>query len=116
MYSVDFYNEKIGVAVGGNWEKKEFNEGNKVITKDGGETWKLMSNGVGPGYRSSVSFVPGTKGKGIVAVGSPGISFSADQGDTWVELSKEGFYAIEFVNDSLAYASGKNRISKLIFK
>ncbi|RDK86898.1 sialidase family protein [Marinirhabdus gelatinilytica] len=116
IYSVDFYDEKTGVVFGGNWEDKSFNEGNKAITRDGGKTWKLLSNGKGPGYRSSVRFVPGTKGKGLVAVGSPGISYSPDQGATWQELSTEGFYALEFVNDSVAFASGRNRISKLTFK
>ncbi len=116
IYSVDFFNETTGIIFGGNWEEQAYNEGNKAITKDGGKTWKLVSNGKGPGYRSSVRFVPGTNGEGIVAVGSPGISYSLDQGETWEELSAEGFYAIEFVNDTLAFASGRNKISKLIFK
>ncbi len=102
--------------MGGDWENKEFNEGNKAITRDGGKTWNLISNGRGPGYRSSVRFVPGSYAQGIVAVGSPGISYSVDRGANWIELSKEGFYAIEFVNDTLAFASGPNKISKLIFK
>jgi len=116
IYSVDFYDEQTGIIFGGDWENQEFNEGNKAITHNGGKTWKLISNGKAPGYRSSVSFIPGTKGKGLVAVGSPGISFSNNQGDTWKELSKEGFYAIEFVNDSIAFASGRNKIAKLYFK
>ncbi|NNF31164.1 MAG: oxidoreductase [Flavobacteriaceae bacterium] len=116
IYSVDFIDEETGVIFGGNWEDKDFNEGNKAITNDGGKTWTLLSNGAGPGYRSSVRFIPGMNGKGIVAVGSPGISYSPDAGESWTELSKEGFYAIEFVNDTLAFASGRNKISKLIFK
>jgi photosystem II stability/assembly factor-like uncharacterized protein len=116
IYSIDFYDEQTGVIFGGDWDKKEFNEGNKALTTDGGKTWELLSNGSGPGYRSSVSFVPGSKGRGIVAVGSPGISFSKDQGKSWVELANEGFYALEFVNDSVAFASGRNKISKLRFK
>jgi len=116
IYSVDFYNENIGVIFGGDWEAKEFNEGNKAITTDGGKSWKLISNGKGPGYRSSVRFIPGTKGEGLVAVGSPGISYSNDRGESWKELSQEGFYAIEFVNDTVAYASGQNKIAKLIFR
>lgn len=116
IYSVAFYNDTIGVIFGGNWEDKDFNEGNKAITTDGGKTWQLLSNGKGPGYRSSVKFVPGTYGKQLIAVGSPGISYSSDQGANWTELSAEGFYAIEFVNDSIAFASGANKISKLIFK
>jgi photosystem II stability/assembly factor-like uncharacterized protein len=116
IYSVDFFDEKKGVIFGGNWDEKDFNEGNKAITTNGGETWTLVSNGSGPGYRSSVRFVPGTKGEGIVAVGSPGISYSPDGGESWTELSSAGYYAIEFVNDTLAFASGRNRIVKLIFK
>ena len=116
IYSISFFDEKTGVIFGGNWEDKDFNEGNKAITNDGGKTWKLLSNGLGPGYRSCVAFVPGTEGEGLVAVGSPGISYSPDQGDSWTELSNEGFYAIAFVNDSIAFASGRNKISKLLFK
>lgn len=116
IYSIDFRDENNGVVFGGNWEDKSFNEGNKAITKDGGKTWKLIANGKDPGYRSSVKFVPGTAGQGIVAVGSPGISFSGDGGKTWKELSKEGFFALEFVNDSVAFASGNNRISRLVFQ
>merc|ERR1712194_732415 len=116
IYSVDFFDEQTGIIIGGNWDEKEFNQGNKAITKDGGKTWNLLSNGKGPGYRSSVKFVPGSHGQGIVAVGSPGISYSKDQGKHWIELSSEGFYAIEFVNDSIAFVSGRNKISKLIFK
>ena len=116
IYSIDFFDENIGIVFGGDWDNKAFNEGNKAITKDGGKTWNLLSNGKGPGYRSSVKFLPGSNGQGIVAVGSPGISYSRDQGANWVELSKEGFYTIEFVNDSIAFASGRNKISKLTFK
>ncbi len=115
IYSVDFLNKNTGIIFGGDWENKNFNEGNKAITHDGGKTWELLNNGKAPGYRSSVKFIPGTNGKGIVAVGSPGISYSNDGGDSWKELSKEGFYAIEFVNDTLAFASGRNKISRLIF-
>lgn len=116
IYSIDFFDNNNGVVFGGNWDDKSFNEGNKAVTANGGKTWKLVSNGEGPGYRSSVKYIPGTKGQGIVAVGSPGVSFSGDGGNNWKELSKEGFFAIEFVNDSTAFASGDKKISKLIFQ
>ncbi|MEX2349363.1 MAG: oxidoreductase [Flavobacteriaceae bacterium] len=113
IYSVDFYDEKTGVVFGGNWEKKNDNVSNKAITGDGGKTWTLLSDGVGPGYRSSVKFIPHGNGDEIIAVGSPGVSYSYDRGQTWSELSKEGYFAIEFVNDSVAFASGNNKIDRL---
>ncbi len=115
IYSVDFYDAQTGVIFGGDWNAKENNFSNKALTKDGGKTWKLLSDGAGPGYRSAVKFVPNGNGEEIVAVGSLGISYSKDQGESWQEISKEGFFAIEFVNDNLAFASGNNRIAKLTF-
>lgn len=116
IYSIDFYNEMEGVIFGGDWENKANNTANKAITKNGGKTWKLMADGNGPGYRSSVKFVPGSEGKAMVAIGSPGVSYSNDKGNTWTALSDEGFFALEFVNDSIAFASGNSKISKLTFK
>lgn len=116
IYSVDFYDEKTGVIFGGDWNHKASNTANKAITKDGGKTWTLLNDGRNPGYTSSVKFVPGSKGQGITAVGDFGISYSGNQGRTWRELSKEGFHAIEFVNDSVAFASGKEKIVRILFQ
>lgn len=115
-YSVDFYDEQNGILIGGDYTDPDENTSNKAVTTDGGKTWKLISDGKGPGYKSSVRYVPGRNAREIVAVGFTGISYSADGGETWKELSKEGFYTIRFLNDSVAYAAGKNRLSKLEFR
>lgn len=116
MYSVDFYDEKNGFVIGGDYTKPEGNSSNKAVTNDGGRTWKLVSDAGGPGYKSCVQYVPNANGKELVAVGFTGISYSKDAGQNWKELSKEGFYTIKFLNDSVAYAAGKNRIAKLVFR
>jgi len=116
IYSVDFYDENTGIIFGGDWENMPNNYSNKAITEDGGKTWTLISDGEGPGYRSSVRFVPGRGGDEIVAAGSMGISYTSDRGNSWTELSKEGVFALEFVNDSIAFASGNSKILRLKFK
>ena len=116
IYSIDFYDNQLGVVIGGDYTNPNNASANKAITKDGGKTWRLLADGNAPGYKSCIQFVPGTNGNGIVAVGFNGISYSSDMGVTWKELSKESFYTLRFQNDSVAYAAGKNRISKLIFK
>ncbi len=116
IYSIDFYDENIGVAFGGDYTAPEGNTGNKAITNDGGSNWHLIADGQDPTYKSCVQFVPNSEGKELLALGFTGISYSSDQGNTWTELSKEPFYTIRFKNDSVAYAAGKNRISKLVFK
>lgn len=115
IYTIDFFDENNGIVFGGNWKEKEFNQRNKAITSDGGKTWKLVADGKDPGYGSSVKYIPGSKGKEIVVVSDIGVSYSPDGGHSWQKLSEESFYAMEFVNDTMAFASGQNKISKLIF-
>ncbi len=116
MYSIDFYDELNGFAIGGDYTKPEDNQANKIRTKDGGKTWKLVAQNQNPGYRSCVQYIPYGNGKELVAVGFKGIDYSYDSGTTWKHLSDEGYYTIRFLNDSTAYAAGNGRISKLIFK
>ena len=115
-YTMDFYDENFGIILGGDYTNPEENTGNKAITTDGGKTWELIAEGQEPGYKSSVRFMPNTGGEKIIATGFSGISISKDSGETWEELSNEGFYTLRFKNDSVAYAAGKGRIAKLTFR
>ena len=116
MYSIDFYDEFNGFAIGGDYTKPDDNAANKIRTQDGGKTWELVAQGQEPGYRSCVQYIPNREGKELVAIGFNGINHSNDGGLNWKHLSDEGFYTIRFLNDSVAYAAAKGRISKLIFK
>ena len=116
MYSVDFYDENNGFAIGGDYTKAADSSANKIRTADGGKTWQLVAQNQSPGYRSCVQYVPNSNATAIVAIGFKGIDYSNDSGNTWKHLSDEGFYTIRFLNDSTAYAAGSKRISKLTFR
>ncbi len=116
MYSIDFYDALNGFAIGGDYTKPKDNHANKIRTTDGGKTWELVAQNQEPGYRSCVQYIPNGKGNELVAIGFKGIDYSNDAGITWKHLSDEGFYTIRFLNDSIAYAAGKGRISKLTFR
>lgn len=116
IYSINFYDDKNGFAIGGDYTKPEDNVANKIRTTDGGKTWKLMAENQNPGYRSCVQYVPNRAGKELVAIGFQGIDYSNDSGNSWKRLSDEGYYTIRFLNDSIAYAAGAGRISKLTFR
>ncbi len=117
IFSTDFFNEQVGILFGGDWNKKEVNSANKAITYDGGRTWQLLADGQGPGYRSSVRFMPGSNGQGIFAVGDKGISYSVDGGNTWSELSQENFYTLRISpTGKSVWVAGSNRVAKLVFK
>lgn len=116
IYSIDFYDELNGFAIGGDYTKPDDNKANKIRTHNGGKTWELVAVNKNPGYRSCVQYIPNSDAKALVVVGFKGIDYSNDFGNTWQHLSDEGFYTIRFLNDSTAYAAGNGRISKLIFR
>lgn len=117
IFTADFYDDKIGIIAGGNYEEQENSTNNKAITFDGGKTWKLIGNGKGFGYASCVQFVPNSDGNEIVSVGGTGIHYSSDRGKNWKLLNEtKDLYTIRFQNDTIAYAAGKNKIVKMTFK
>ena len=117
IYSVAFYDENLGMAIGGDFTKPQANTSNKALTEDGGTTWRTIADGENPQYKSCVQFVPNSKGEGMVAIGFTGVSYTKDKGANWKELSDDAsFYTLRFLNDSVAYAAGNQRIAKLVFK
>ena len=116
IFSIDFYDKKNGYAVGGDYTKPKIDSLNKIRTSDGGKTWNVVASNQNPGYRSCVQYFPNSKGDQLLAVGFNGVDYSSDTGSTWKHLSDEGFYTVRFLNDSVAYAAGKGKISKFTFK
>lgn len=116
IYSIDFYNETNGIAVGGDYTKQSDNINNIATTNDGGQTWKIQASGQNAGYMTCVKFRPKTNGKEIVAVGDQHISFSSDYGKTWTKISDEkNLYACEWLDKNTLILAGKDKIIKLNF-
>jgi photosystem II stability/assembly factor-like uncharacterized protein len=117
IFTADFYNDKIGIIAGGNYEKPNQNFQNKALTLNGGKTWKLIGENTGFGYASCIQFVPNSNGNGLVCVGANGIHYSNDKGATWKQLSQDNsLYTIRFVDDKTAIAAGKDKIVKIKFQ
>ena len=90
---------------------------NKAITKDGGITWKLVGENTGYGYASCIQFVPNSNGKQLVCVGSNGLFYSSDSGNSWKQFSKDAtLYTIRFIDETTAIATGKDKIVKITFR
>jgi len=116
IFSMDFYDQNNGYAIGGDYTKPEIDSLNKIFTVDGGKTWKTIADNLSPGYRSCVQYFPNSNGKKILAVGYKGVDYSSDYGNTWRNFSDESYYTFRFLNDSVAFAAGKGKISKFVFK
>ena len=116
IFSIDFYDKNNGYAIGGDYTKPEIDSLNKIITRDGGKTWKTIANNNNLGYRSCVQYFPNSNGKKLLAVGFNGVDYSSDSGLNWKHLSDDGYYTVRFLNDTTAYAAGNGKISQFIFK
>lgn len=117
IYSIDFYDKKFGIAVGGDYTKQAENINNIATTNDGGKTWQIQASGKNGGYKTCVKFRPKSKGKDIIAVGDQNIEFSQDYGKTWKTISEEkGLFVCEWIDENTLIFAGKDRIVKLIMK
>lgn len=115
-FTADFYNNEIGIIAGGNYNKPNQNFQNKAITFNGGKTWKLVGENKGFGYSSCIQFIPKCGGKQLVSVGTNGIFYSCDFGNSWKQFSSESsFYTLRFLNKNTAIAAGKNKVVKITF-
>ncbi|HAY3551474.1 glycosyl hydrolase [Elizabethkingia meningoseptica] len=117
MYSVDFCNDKFGIAVGGDYTSQKENRNNIATTYDGGKTWQIQASGQNGGYMTCVKIKPGSKGKEIIAVGDQHISYSSDYGITWNILSEEkNLYVCEWLDKHTVVFAGKDKIMKMTFQ
>ena len=114
IFSADFFNDNIGIVVGGNYEEQSDNSANKAITYDGGKTWKLIGVNKGFGYASCVQFVPNSNGNDLVTVGTSGIYYSNSQGASWERLTYDKeLFTFRFQNDTTAFLAGKNKLIRM---
>lgn len=117
IYSIDFLDDKFGIAVGGDYTKQEANINNIATTNDGGETWRIQASGQNAGYTTCVKIKPNSKGKEIISVGDQHISYSSDFGKTWKKISEEkGFFVCEWVNQDTVVFAGNGKISVMKLK
>lgn len=109
VFSIDFFDAKNGIAVGGNYLKDKDNSNSVLYTKNGGKSW-IKSKVPVSGYRSGVTYID----KNIcLATGTSGTDISRDGGKTWQNISDLSFNAIKAVDKSVILVGGKGNIYKL---
>jgi len=117
IYSIDFLDDKFGIAVGGDYTKQADNVNNIATTNDGGKTWQVQASGKNAGYTTCVKIKPGSQGKEIIAVGDQHISYSSDFGKTWKKISDEkGFFVCQWIDGNTIVFAGKDKISVMELK
>ena len=113
-FSMDFYNKRKGIIVGGNYNNQNDNSINKAITKNGGKTWKIVAKDEAFGYASCVQFMPKSRGKVLYTCGTSGVYYSTNFGEKWTKiLNDDDFYTLRFSGKNNIYFAGKNKVIKI---
>ena len=108
IFSLAFADAQHGVAVGGDYRQERERGDNLAITSDGGKTWAFAGSTRLRSFRSAIGYVPGSKGRRVIAVGPAGTDASSDGGRTWTPLGDEGFHALSIApRGGAAWAVGE---------
>jgi photosystem II stability/assembly factor-like uncharacterized protein len=118
IFSVAFRDAKHGIAAGGDYAKPALGGRNIAFTSDGGRSWALLDSARSPqGFRSAVTYVPGTKGMTLVAVGLNGTDLSRDGGRTWRMVDTTAYNSVQFGSRTVGFAVGpKGRVARMELK
>jgi len=109
IFSIDFFDYKKGLAVGGNYLKDTEAGNNVLYTKNAGKKWKKPRRGVA-GYRSGVVYVTEFF---CVATGTSGTDISTDGGRSWRNISPLGFNAVKTADQLVILAGAKGQVYRL---
>lgn len=111
IFSIDFWDNDNGVAVGGDYQNDKLTDSVVMLTKDGGKNW--ISGGIGnSGFKSAVRYLSPHI---IIATGTSGTDISLDAGLHWKNISPESFNSIARKRGSpVVYLAGsKGNIAKV---
>lgn len=101
IFSIAMFDEKIGVIVGGNYEKPDERNGTFAMTRDGGVTWQPGARL--NGYRSGVAYLDKNV---VIAVGPSGTDLAYRRGLLWEKSGGEDLNAVSAEGKGSIWAVG----------
>lgn len=117
IYSIDFYNDKLGVIAGGDYENQSNKQENLALTTDGGVSWKRVDHTSLPGYISCIQFAHKDNGNTLYAAGYEGLYISRDQGQQWENLVKGDLTTLrESASGDYLWYAGRGILGKITIK
>ncbi len=111
IFSIAFKDARLGIVVGGDYQKEKEASDQIAITQDGGRNWTLVKKSGLTAFRSAVTWIGNSE---LLAVGPSGSDLSTDDGASWNANDAAGFHAFSFARKgNTGWAVGeKGRIGK----
>jgi photosystem II stability/assembly factor-like uncharacterized protein len=107
IFGLHFWDEKQGIAVGGDYKNDKEKASNVAITHDAGKTWAFLANTQPEGLKESSWMLPN---KNLLVVGTSGTSL-LDKNE-WKAIDVESFHAISCFKDACWAIGGKGNLAK----
>jgi len=111
IFSLAFSQNGRGMMVGGDFKNPDDRTKNAAYLENG--HWILLKESQPSGYRSGVTFIPGSET--LIATGPTGTDISWDNGNSWSLLDSIGYHAVSFNKSKTSgWLSGsEGRIAKV---
>lgn len=113
LFGMQFFSAKAGMVVGGNYKQEQQPGANAAITRNGGQTWQLVSPTNPPGLKEGIALLPGDR---LLTVGPSGTSLSADLGQTWQALGTDGYHAVTCTKGTCFAVGATGKVGKQVFR
>ena len=113
LFGLGFWNDRHGIAVGGDYQEVKKEVPNVLLTSDKGKSWQETPQTTPVGLKEGVAIY---KRKMLIAVGPSGTCYSKDFGKSWVEIDKTPLHAISVSGNGIWAVGGKGSVFKLDIK
>lgn len=114
--SLAFWDERRGVAVGGDINVTDRHSDNVAITNDGGDSWEHGGRPHLEGPIYGVAVVPSVDTPTAVIVGPSGADYSIDGAQSWTPLDGLSYWSVAFSREGPGWMVGpEGRIMKVSF-
>lgn len=110
IFSIAFFDERHGVAAGGDYTKPRLAANSVALTADGGRTWRA-AKAPPAAYLSGVAFA-GSVDR-LVAVGLAGTFVSRDGGDSWMQTDTVPMNSVRCAGQRCFAAGARGRVAVL---
>lgn len=110
IFSLAFFDERRGVAVGGDYTKPRLAAPSVALTQDGGRTWQRAPSPP-QAYLSGVSYA-GSAAR-LVAVGLAGTFVSRDSGLTWTQTDTIAMNSVRFSGRTGIAVGPRGRVARM---
>ena len=113
IFSIAFRDHNSAIVVGGDYQNPDETAGTVALSTDGGKSWEPAPEPHGVSFRSGVAWREDLLWSMWVSVGTPGSSFSMNQGQSWETFDDEPYNAVAFAG-SVGWAAGpEGRVARL---